>query len=371
VTESSVASAGGGGEGTGGAGGGGHVPLHLDLTPETNWGVLVRRTRYFVAVVLSAFLFCTIGWYFASPLPEMEGVSLVVWQNHGLLAAIGLAVVLLAATAVCTVLVHPDAPHMGLFCALLGLAGLSIKGGTIHMMLEYGEGPRLFSTLPAMTWTKLSQMLMVESVQWAFLFLIAEVFARLLHDKFFANTRWITRNSPDLVTEALRTKRIGVKPKGQGLMGEAHSMAKALQTDKLRRRFAAPLAMVVNSAITMLLLKVFLQNEAKGQVLIGCFIAFAISTVMTYLLFSQAPMQAFFLTVPAVAVVGYWYGGRVMPEYPGHAAFYMMRALPIDYFSAGMAGVVLGYYGGMRWLLNSETGEECGVVEVKSVKVKG
>jgi hypothetical protein len=36
----------------------------------------------------------------------------------------------------------------------------------------------------------------------------------------------------------------------------------------------------------------------------------------------------------------------------------MMRALPIDYFSAGMAGVILGYYGGFRWLFNTEAEEE-------------
>jgi hypothetical protein len=332
-----------------------HPPHHelFDLSPESWWSVQRGRTRYAGAIAVAGLLFCTLGWPFAAPHPAMEGVSLLVWQ-HGLVGSLVLALLLLAATGICSLLIHPDSPHMGLFCALLGMACLSIKGGTIHMLAQYALDPTVHSPLPAITYRKLGLLLMIECVQWAFLFFIAEAFARFLHDRVFSNTRWITRHSPDLVVEVLRNRRVGVNPRGHGLLGEAHGLAKMLQTDKLTRTVAAPLALIVNAVLAMVLLKVFLQTEAKGQVLIGLFASFTISTVISYLMFSQAPLHAFLLALPVAAGVGYYWGSTVVPAYPGHVGFFMMRALPIDYFTAGMAGAIIGYYGGFRWLLNME-----------------
>jgi hypothetical protein len=324
----------------------------FDLSPESFWAVLLRRTRYVVAIAVAAFLFCTAGWPFVAPNPAMEGVSLSVWGN-GLVGSLVLAVLLLVATGICTLLVHPDSPHMGLFCALVGMAGLSIKGGTIHMLVQYATDPGIHTPLPGMTYQKLGQLLLIECVQWAFLFFIAEVFARFLHDRVFANTRWITRHSPDLAVEVLRNRR-GMQGTGHGLRGEAHGMAKTLQTDKLPRMAAAVLGLVVNAVLAMLLLKVFLQSETKGQVLIGLFVSFTVSTLVSYLLFSQAPLHAFLLALPVAAGVGYYWGSTLPPVFPGQATFFMMRALPVDYFTAGMAGAIIGYYLGFRWLLNME-----------------
>ena len=67
----------------------------------------------------------------AAPAAEYAGVSLLVWGNHGVVTALVLTLILLAATAISALLVHPDNPHMGLFCALLGMAGLSIRGGDV------------------------------------------------------------------------------------------------------------------------------------------------------------------------------------------------------------------------------------------------
>ena len=315
---------------------------------ESFWSVAYRRTRYTIGIAAAALLFSTLGWKAASPQPEWGGVSLVIWQNHGLWAAFGLTLMLLAAIAVCSILVHPDSPHMGMFCALLGMAGLSIRGGDIHMLMEYAQikGKMM----------EVSNGLAIECLLWGVMVLIGEVFARLLHDQFFANTHWITRSSPDLVIQAMRKER-GLPGMAEGVLGGTHTMAKTLRTAKLRRRFAAPLALIVNGAIAMVLLRVFLQSEAKGQVLIGCFISFALSTVLAYLLFSQSPIQAFLLTVPVVAAVGYWYGGRMTGLYPGHAAFFVARALPIDYMCAGIPGAIVGYYGGFRWSLQAHEEE--------------
>lgn len=327
------------------------APTHgamLDLSPETFWAVLVRRTRYVVAIGVSALLFCTVGWWVASPQPWMEGVSLLVWQQHGLWASVVLALLLLVTTAICSLLVHPDSPHMGLFCALLGMAGISIKGGSVHMLVQYALEPGLHTPLPAVTYTKLGQLFAIECVQWAFLFLIAEIFARMLHDRFFANTRWILRSAPELARDEMDKAQPGGAARGVSL-----AVSRTLRTDQMRRRFATPLAVVYSAAIALIMLAVLMQSEMKGQVLVACFVSFLVSTTLAYLAFPRVPILALLLTVPLTAAIGYWYGAGRVPSYPGHAGFFAMRALPIDYITAGIPGAILGYYGAYRWSLHS------------------
>jgi hypothetical protein len=319
----------------------------LELSPETFWAVLLRRTRYVVAIGVSALLFCTIGWNFVAPHPAMEGVSLMVWQN-GLVGGLVLAALLLVTTAICSALVHPDSPPRGLFCALLGMAGIAIKGGSIHMLIQYAQEPALHTPLPAMSYQKLGQLLAIECVQWAFLFLVAEVFARLLHDRIFANTRWIERSGPELARDMLQTTRPGAAAIGVSL-----AVSRTLRTDKMRRRVATPLAMAYSTGLALVMLYVLMQSELKGQVLMACFVSFFVSTLLAYLAFPRVPILALLLTVPLTAAIGYLYGMGRPPLYPGHPGFYTMRALPIDYITAGIPGAILGYYGAFHWSLHS------------------
>jgi hypothetical protein len=59
------------------------------------------------------------------------------------------------------------------------------------------------------------------------------------------------------------------------------------------------------------------------------------------------------LAVPLTAACGYLYGMNMQGLYPGEPGFFMARALPIDYISAGIPGAILGYYAGFRWSLHT------------------
>ena len=107
-------------------------PVVADSSPETSWDVTYRRARYACAIAVSVLLFWIVGWKLAAPPADWGGVSLLAWGDSGLVASVGLTLLLLGATTLCSLLVHPDSPHMGLFCALIGLAGLSIRGGPAH-----------------------------------------------------------------------------------------------------------------------------------------------------------------------------------------------------------------------------------------------
>jgi hypothetical protein len=192
----------------------------------------------------------------------------------------------------------------------------------------------------------------LECVHWAVLFLIAETFARLLHERFLSNTRWITRSGPDLSMEMLGR----IRPTS-GAMGVSLYVSQKLGTTKLRRRIATPLAVIYSVVVSIVLLYFFLQSPEKGQVLFACFVAFLLATMNSYLAFPRVPFVAFMLAVPITAACGYLYGMHHVGLYPGHPGFFMGRALPIDYVAAGVAGAIVGYYGGFRWALHTPEGE--------------
>lgn len=327
------------------------TPARWPVNPESFWAVILRRTRYVAGIAISALIFATLGWRVAAPAPDWGGVSLVIWPSGGILAAFILALLLLLAIAICSLLVHPESPHMGLFCALLGLTGLSIRGGTVHMLVVYGERSAQM--------VKLLEALAIECAMWAILLLIAEIFARLLHDRFFKNIHWVTRSAPILTLppeEAFPGASLGV----------AAQISSTVGTTSVHRALAIPLAMAISGVISFGLLYALMQSQAQGQVLMACFVAFFLSTLITYLLVPRIPMLPLLLVIPLTAAVGYLItahltaadlaaapGAHHILIYPGHVALFIARTLPITYIASGVPGAILGYYTAFRWSLHS------------------
>ena len=318
--------------------------------PETFFGVVLRRSRYALAIVFSAFLFSTLAWQVAAPPPEHGGVSLVIWggTGQGLVAGLMLALLLVVSAAVCTLLVHPDNPHMGLFCALLGACALSVRGGTVYDIVRLAQAsPEKYGAA--------ARMLGLECLQWGVICVVAAIAVELIHRRFFKNYHWVMRSGGDLPRESLHKAR-----PGESVMGVAHTASSAAQTGKLPLAVATPLAAVLCGVIGFCLLYLLLQSQAKGQVFLACFAAFYGAGALTYIVFPKAPVVAFIAAVPLTAAVGCFYasGEAGWPAgnpgfFPGQAHFFMMRALPLDYIAAGVPGVLLGYYHGFWWSLHS------------------
>ena len=318
--------------------------IPLDLTPESFWAVVLRRTRYVVAVIISGLIFHYLGWLTAAPPPNMAGVSLVAWGTagpaySGILAALSLAALLVVATVLCSIVIHPDSPHMGLFCALLGSLALSIRGGDVRMLYQFAADNGIYP--------QISRMLALECVHWAFIFLIAEIVARVFHNQFLVNTHWLKRGGVDL-TESL--PRV---PGESASLGIANAVAKSIGTLKMTRAVATPIAFIANVALASLFLYVFLQTPIKGQVIFGCFAAFFLSTHLVYYAFPNVPVSVLLLSVPLTAAIGYLLSANQMPHYPGLPGLFFGRALPIDYIGAGIPGAILGFYLAFQWDLHS------------------
>jgi hypothetical protein len=316
----------------------------VSAAPESFWGTVLRRLRYAIAILLSALLFGTLGWWVASPPPQVASVSLTVWPGHSaLLAVIVLAAILLAATAVGSLLCHPDSPHQGLWCALLGMVALSSRGGTSFTLVQYAQDGG------ADHYAGVCRLLALECIHWTVLFLLAETFARFVHDRFLANTRWITRISPGAATRMVGD-RAATLPRAPGKLN-------------LPAAVAGPLALLMNAALGALCLAILLQSEAKGQVVAACFFGFLASTFITAITFPNVSAMMLFLSVPLAAAAGYLYAsgqpGLISPSgYPGHPGNFFPRALPIDFFAAGMPGAISGYYFAFHVTLNGGDSEK-------------
>jgi hypothetical protein len=330
------------------------APSPEHLKRESFFGVVLRRARYAVAILFSAFLFSTLAWKFAAPPAEYGGLSLVIWGGVGggvvqsVITGILLAVLLFVSAAVCTLLVHPDNPHMGLFCALLGMTGLSIRGGTIYYIIRRAqENPD--------TYRAAMRLLAFECLQWGVIAFVVALAVQFLHKRFFHNHHWIIRSAGDATPPDLSK----IAP-GHSVLGVARSVGSTTKTHHLSPAISAPLATLVAGILGFIFLYAFLQSQAKGQVLLACFAAFYIAGILTYVLFPKAPVLAFVAAVPLTAAVGCFYAASQSDWplgkpgfFPGQAHFFMNRALPIDYITAGIPGVLLGYYHGFWWSLHS------------------
>ena len=155
---------------------------------ESFMGVLMRRGRYMVAILLSAAILFYLAWWGVMPPAGMAGSSLLAWAGSGS-AVVGMLVIVVAillAVGLSMLLTHPDAPHTGMFCAFLGLGFLAIKGGTIHLMLRKAQVAGKVADL--------RMVLAAECVLWGAVILAAEALTRLLFYKFYVNTAWIGRS---------------------------------------------------------------------------------------------------------------------------------------------------------------------------------
>jgi hypothetical protein len=214
---------------------------------------------------------------------------------------------------------------------------LSIRGGSVHLLLVHAEQTR--------TMQQAAIAMAAECLMWGAVALLADVFARYFHDKLLANTHWIHRAAPELSHK-------GISPGAPGV-GMSKSVSQSLKTEKVTGPLRIPLAMLLSGGVAFVLLFVLMQSQMKGQVIMACFVAFLASTVCAYMAFPTVPFWAIFITVPITGAVGYFLARNGIAPYPGQAPHFAMRALPIDYLTAGGAGAILGYYWGFAWAVGS------------------
>lgn len=315
---------------------------------ETLISVILRRSRYVVAVLISGLLLSRLAGYTLAPPAEMAGSSLLLWSGGNLGAAVlGIVVllaVLLATTIISMLLIHPDAPHTALFCSFLGLAYLATSaavggdgsdGGTIRLMLAQAQQSNHVGAL--------YNTLATECLVWAVFILVAEWCCTWIHHHKFRNTHWLTRHGITL-EQIAETPALAV-----------HLPDQAAATSSRMEFWMENLgSLALAGGIVVLILALLLRSEEKGQTLFAGFVAGLVGGMAAVMAFPRAKIVSVCLAVPLAVALGYWWivfnGAAVM--YPGYSSLALGRAMPIDVIAMGVPGAILGAHSFVRTRIN-------------------
>jgi hypothetical protein len=323
--------------------------------------VTLRRGRFVAAILLSGLLFWYVGWMVAGPAAPHRTFTLLGWGASPIMPGLGLLILLIVAAVASMAITHPDTPHAGLFCALLGMGALAIRGGTIYPLLRAAgdDAPGV---------RQIFMILMQECAFWAAILFVAELVTNWAYRAFFNNTVWIERINPDEYrpgTEAYIQKH---RPRGyigltlaalKELSGkeEPAPSRKKPPAKPMNRSVAGFLALALACVVALLLLPVFMQSQGKTQVLFAAFLVFVIAGFVAGNVFAQSNVWPIILCVPLTMAIGYWRATGKL-DYPGFSATGMGRALPVDYVVAGVPGALVGYYASLRELMGEALASE-------------
>ncbi len=278
------------------------------------WAAYTVRDRILLAIGSIGCIFVVLwltGAFGIPAHPHFQGSLLV--QPSPVVALIvtlvGLIGCVLLASVV-TSIVHFDA---GLFCAAIGLLGLSVRGGPLRYVLMYSPGPRVFLILCA----ELMLLFAFVGIAWGVL--------------------WALRGRGLVIDDVTR----------DGLHEE---------DNKPGHHILATLMQAVTMTVLVLLLA---QTDEKAQIIAAVGVAAMLGTLAAHSLFPVSPSAWYWAGPLAVGLIGYglayvnadvtWTIGKVS----GHFAP-LGRPLPLDYAGAGTAGALLGYWTSRRWQRTKE-----------------
>ena len=305
---------------------------------ESFGAIVLRRTRYAVAIAICAYIFYSLGWALVAPTQPPCFATASLWLGApaaGLMASVGMLVLLLGCIVLSMALTHPDVPHIGLYCAGLGLAALSIRGGSIRLVASQAQVQGQTATF----FTHLA----VEAGLWLLIVLMAEAVSLWLFSRVFKNLVWLQRHGSSPETPEILQKHDPVNPLVDITLGKA---------DTPRDWTACLGALAATVLIGGALLTIMLRTELKGQVLFACFVSFGIAAFAAQQIFPRTATWAIWAGVPLTALIGFAMAGHSAFPYPGHVGLALSRGLPMDYVAAGIPGAVLGYYTGLRWQIH-------------------
>ncbi len=182
-------------------------PTNTGPVAETFGSIVLRRTRYVVAIAACAYIFYTLGWALVAPTQVPSFATASLWLGApagGLIAALGMLALLLGCIFLSMALTHPDVPHIGLYCACLGLAALSIRGGSIRLTASQAQ----VHEQAAGFFTHLA----VEAGLWLLIVLAAEAVSLWLFSNMFKNLVWLQRHGSSPDTPDILLKHAPVNP---------------------------------------------------------------------------------------------------------------------------------------------------------------
>jgi hypothetical protein len=276
------------------------APTPAHLNPET-WTLFTKRAR--LLLLVGAVVCYAVFWWCASlfqiPQHPGHGLSLVA---EPMISSILLLVLLMGAVLIGTFIAGSVRFDAGLLCASVGLAALSIRGGSVRHLLLTADGPGVFLALALETALLGATLLAGWQLQW------------LLHRKDLLQ--------PDEIRD--------------GVLDTPQPLSQKL------------LAMLVHAAVMVATLLLVGQSDEKAQALLAVGVASFFATMASYHVGPAQPSPWFWMGSIVTGLIGYlavYYNPAGLEIADPRGTFgNLARALPMDYASAGVAGSILAYW---------------------------
>ncbi len=310
-------------------------PTPIDYRSAIRNSPTFRQLRLAIAIVASCIIFYLIGTH-SFVMPDMGGArSIAAGPLGSWLGPAGLVAALLISMLVSALITWPDGPHTGLFCAAAGLSALAVRTGTIKFLVL-----SQFKNPPAAYWPLAGQ-----AAFYLALILLGALAARVMQPWFTTGRPWPLSLA---VPWPLHGNTDAAVPTG------FPSSTGWLLNNEKQSPFSPGalgsglLALATMVVIALLIEYVTMRSLAPGQLIFSLVVSFYFAGFAAGLIFKKAP-DIFYMASPMVtAGISYLLAAHMAGPYPGYPGFRPAYALPIYYASAGVAGVLMGYYSAMR-----------------------
>ena len=307
-----------------------------------------------VQIITIAGLFAVyfLAWPVVRPADPLSPVAFLPLGDYG--CAVGFAAVFCVLVAVCAVATVAVRPVAALLAATLAAGGVSLRSPQIRALLWARQGDM----------AAMYGELMLEAVMLAMLAALASLIVVLVRRAVRAvKPDWLWRDPMADLTEAQHRDAARTHaPKRGGLIaavfGKAvHEKIVALGTvggggagRPDSRRFlcirSAACALLAG-VVAVLLLLLLLRSADRGQIIFALIASFTIGVFVAQQAF-PSPHGLVAMVLPMLTAVGFYavgWAGAVS----GQAADWttvsiLYRALPIDWFTAGGGGALLGFW---------------------------
>lgn len=260
---------------------------------------LTARFALATAAGVSCLIFAFACRVFQIPsLPGYDGIFFLQPSPIAIIAIV--AVLLIVATLVCTVLAGAVHFEAGLFAAAFGLITITLRCGTIQSVLFEANGSQ-----------SIFLRLIIELLLLGVVLIIAWLMLRQIAR---------TVRGPDAVTP--------------------------IADSGFLNNLTATAAQVV---ITAVLLMIFCQSDAKNQCLASVAVASTVGTMLAYK-YAATRVSIWYWAGPLiVGIIGYAIAligqdSTLAIGYPTGMFAPLARPLPLDYASVGVAGAILGFW---------------------------
>jgi len=323
------------------------------LTPSAAPLGLIEKTRIVAAVGAAALLLYTAGWMVAEPTDPSLAVTFVR-SGRAVPAVLSLWLVLALLSVVAgiigTVIAGRRLPEAGVFAAAIGLAALSLHGGSMEVMLA-NEG----ATTTAARQTFMEYMAL-DCLLWSVILAATWIAVTWAY-------RWVWAND---MTPALANPAAGVEaPTASPKTRSAPGREPASSASPLVPR-AGWTALIITGVVGLFVVwltvaRTPVANIHRGQTIAAVAGGLYLGALAARYFTGIAEVRWYVLAVPLVGLVAFlvgylssdmsWAQGTRYQYYiylattPTHD---LARPLPIEYVAVGTAAVLAGFWGGHK-----------------------